>query len=360
MSAALKVLVVHDDRDMRAAVGELLRSEGFDVVEAADGLEALLQVKRSRPAGVVLDLVMPRLGGLDAIKRIRAFDRAIKIVVITGAPDRELHQQARALGAAAVLTKPLSPTDVVAALRAETAPPAPVESAPSLSVESALLAPVESAPSAPVESVPSLSVESALAALVESAPLASVESAPLASAESAPLASAESAPLASAESTPPAPLESAALGPAESAPPAPAPEAPSVAAAASAVPEILVVASDPELRDSLQELLAAAGYKVRLMSDAASGVRAIVERAPHLVLLDVEMPGRSGVGMLPTIVALVPAAKVIMLNERAHVDLAQRTRAFGAFDHVTKPIDRLRLLRSIEAALRQRRVDLAG
>ena len=336
MSAPLKILVVHDDRDMRAAVGELLRSEVFDVVEAADGLEALLQVKRSRPAGVVLDLVMPRLGGLDAIKRIRAFDRAIKIVVITGAPDRELHQQARALGAAAVLTKPLSPTDVVAALRAETAPPAPVESAPSLSVESALLAPVESAPSAPVESVPSLSVESALAALVESAPLAS------------------------AESTPPAPLESAALGPAESAPPAPAPEAPSVAAAASAVPEILVVASDPELRDSLQELLAAAGYKVRLMSDAASGVRAIVERAPHLVLLDVEMPGLSGVGVLPTIVALVPAAKVIMLNERAHVDLAQRTRAFGAFDHVTKPIDRLRLLRSIEAALRQRRVDLAG
>ncbi len=304
MSAAPKVLVVHDDRDMRAAVGELLRSEGFDVVEAADGLEALLQVKRSRPAGVVLDLVMPRLGGLEAIKRIRAFDRGIKIVVITGASDQELHPQARALGAVAVLTKPLSPADVVAALRAETAPPAPPESAPPLAVESAPPVPVQSVPPPPVESLP----------------LATVESAP-------------------------------------SAPP---PAAPSAAAAVSAVPEILVVVGEPELRDRLEDLLAAAGYEVRLMSDAASGVRAVVERAPHLVLLDVEMPGLSGVGVLPAIVALVPAAKVIMLNESVNIELAKRSLAFGAFDHVTKPIDPPHLLQSIEAALAQRRVDLAG
>src|SRR5207302_9975363 len=70
-----------------------------DLVEAANGLEALLQVKRSRPAGVVLDLLMPRLGGLDALKRIRTFDPAIRIVVITGSPDPELVRQAKALGA---------------------------------------------------------------------------------------------------------------------------------------------------------------------------------------------------------------------------------------------------------------------
>src|SRR5207244_13615486 len=99
MSPASKVLVVDDDRDVRETVVELLRGEGFDVVEAANGLEALLQVKRARPAGVVLDLLMPRLGGLDAIKRIRTFDPAIRIVVITGSPDPELVRQAQALGA---------------------------------------------------------------------------------------------------------------------------------------------------------------------------------------------------------------------------------------------------------------------
>src|SRR5439155_1383194 len=80
--------------------------------------------------------------------------RGIKIVVITGASDQELHPQARALGAVAVLTKPLSPADVVAALRAETAPPAPPESAPPLAVESAPPVPVQSVPPPPVESLP--------------------------------------------------------------------------------------------------------------------------------------------------------------------------------------------------------------
>src|SRR5205823_12204052 len=63
---------------------------------------------------------MPRLGGLDAIKRIRAFDRAIKVVVMTGAPDPELQRQARALGAVAVLAKPIALPSLLEALRAET------------------------------------------------------------------------------------------------------------------------------------------------------------------------------------------------------------------------------------------------
>src|SRR2546422_3966944 len=128
MSPGPTILVVDDDRDVRETIVELLRGEGFDVVEAANGLEALLQVKRSRPAGVVLDLLMPRLGGLDALKRIRTFDPAIRIVVITGSPDPELVRQAKALGAVAVLTKPISPSDLLGPLRAAAAP-APAASA---------------------------------------------------------------------------------------------------------------------------------------------------------------------------------------------------------------------------------------
>src|SRR5437879_2152458 len=128
LSPGPTILVVDDDRDVRETIVELLRGEGFDVVEAANGLEALLQVKRSRPAGVVLDLLMPRLGGLDALKRIRTFDPAIRIVVITGSPDPELVRQAKALGAVAVLTKPISPSDLLGPLRAA-AVPAPAASA---------------------------------------------------------------------------------------------------------------------------------------------------------------------------------------------------------------------------------------
>src|SRR5207244_12457479 len=165
---------------------------------------------------------------------------------------------------------PLSPADVVAARRAETAPPAPPASVPPLAVETAPPAPVQSVPPPPAESVP--------------------------------------------------------LAPVESAPSAPPPDAPSAAAAVSAVPEILVVVGEPELRDRLEELLAAAGYEVRLMSDAASGVRAVVEKAPHLVLLDVEMPGLSRVGVLPAIVALVPAAQELMPSESATLEAHRRPR----------------------------------
>ncbi|HKB24968.1 MAG TPA: response regulator, partial [Methylomirabilota bacterium] len=96
MATAGKVLVVDDEPDVRDVVGEFLREDGFEVVEAGNGLEALLQVKRVHPDAVVLDLMMPRLGGLDAIKRIHAFDRKIRILVITGVLDAELHRRARA------------------------------------------------------------------------------------------------------------------------------------------------------------------------------------------------------------------------------------------------------------------------
>src|SRR2546430_16995781 len=86
MSPGPTILVVDDDRDVRETIVELLRGEGFDVVEAANGLEALLQVKRSRPAGVVLDLLMPRPGGLDALKPIPPFHPATRTLAIPGAP----------------------------------------------------------------------------------------------------------------------------------------------------------------------------------------------------------------------------------------------------------------------------------
>src|SRR5713226_7418022 len=93
MASAGKVLVVDDEPDVRDVVGEFLREDGFEVVEAGNGLEALLQVKRVHPDAVVLDLMMPRLGALDA---------------------------------AAVFTKPLDPSAIIAALHGELPPePAP-------------------------------------------------------------------------------------------------------------------------------------------------------------------------------------------------------------------------------------------
>ncbi len=115
-SSPRRVLVVDDDAEIRALVSEYLTLHGLEVLEATNGLEALLHFKRSRPAGVMLDLRMPRLGGLDALKRMVAFDPAVHVVVVTGEVDAELRRQAVALGAKAALRKPIDLPDLLAGL----------------------------------------------------------------------------------------------------------------------------------------------------------------------------------------------------------------------------------------------------
>src|SRR5438034_3455990 len=100
-------LVVDDDPEARQVLSDFLRLRGLAVLEAQNGLEALLSVKQHRPGVVVLDLNMPRLGGLEALKRIRPFDPTIRVAVVTEDPDAAIHQQARALGATVVLIKPV-------------------------------------------------------------------------------------------------------------------------------------------------------------------------------------------------------------------------------------------------------------
>src|SRR6266566_5188654 len=63
----MRVLIADDDADVREVLVESFRDAGFDVLQAANGLEALLCVKRDRPDAVVLDLMMPRLGGVAAL-----------------------------------------------------------------------------------------------------------------------------------------------------------------------------------------------------------------------------------------------------------------------------------------------------
>jgi CheY-like chemotaxis protein len=122
------VLIVDDEAEVRAVFSEFLRERGLDVIEAANGLEALLLVKRARPSTVVLDVTMPRLGGLDALKRIRAFDPSITVVILTGVVDDALRRRALALGARRVFTKPVALADLWRALEGgATTPSAPTE-----------------------------------------------------------------------------------------------------------------------------------------------------------------------------------------------------------------------------------------
>jgi two-component system chemotaxis response regulator CheY len=108
------VLVVEDDPDVREMLATLLSTEGFYVVGAEDGLEALhlLRIVRHRapetPCLVLLDLTMPRLGG-NEFRRVQLSDptvASVPVAVMSGAADIE--QRARALGAVATVAKPIN------------------------------------------------------------------------------------------------------------------------------------------------------------------------------------------------------------------------------------------------------------
>src|SRR5438128_2470692 len=100
--ARQRVLVVDDKPTVRQMVAAFLGGEGVDVLEATNGLEALLRIKRERPDVVLLDLGIPRLGGLEALRRIRILDPGLKVVILTANPEH-IREQATSIGAAAVL-----------------------------------------------------------------------------------------------------------------------------------------------------------------------------------------------------------------------------------------------------------------
>lgn len=106
MSDRGRVLVADDDTELRELVADYLVGHGFHIFQAANGLEALLCVKRERPQGVLLDINMPRLGGLEALKRIRAFSPSTRVVIYSGMLEPEVARQAIASGAVAVFAKP--------------------------------------------------------------------------------------------------------------------------------------------------------------------------------------------------------------------------------------------------------------
>jgi len=134
------VLVADDDEDVRTTLAEYLRAQGLEVLEAADGFDTLLKVKRARPGVVVLDLLMPRLGGLEALKQIHGSNPETIVVVITGADDPGLREQALSSGAATVLTKPLDLAELKRAVSstARPRPPAADVSGPSRAASGAV------------------------------------------------------------------------------------------------------------------------------------------------------------------------------------------------------------------------------
>jgi DNA-binding response OmpR family regulator len=102
-----RVLICDDEAFFRNAVSEILRKEGFDVIAAAGGAEAIERIGREEVGVVILDVVMPEMDGLEALRRIKAENAAIQVIVITAHSDEDAILNALRLGALDYLAKPI-------------------------------------------------------------------------------------------------------------------------------------------------------------------------------------------------------------------------------------------------------------
>jgi two-component system response regulator RegX3 len=111
------ILVVDDEQSYRDALAVSLRREGFLVQSAADGLEALERFETCRPALVLLDVMLPRMSGIDVCRELRARSR-VPIIMLT-AKDAEIDTVVGLeVGADDYVTKPFRLRELVARIRA--------------------------------------------------------------------------------------------------------------------------------------------------------------------------------------------------------------------------------------------------
>ena len=112
-----RVLLIEDEDAYRETVGYLLRKEGFDVVEAADGTIGLAEFERGGADIVLLDLMMPGLPGTEVCRRLRARS-SVPVIMVTARDDEIDKVVGLELGADDYVTKPFSHRELVARIRA--------------------------------------------------------------------------------------------------------------------------------------------------------------------------------------------------------------------------------------------------
>ncbi len=102
-----RVLVVDDEPDAREPLQAFLTGKGYEVFTASDGEEALQRVKAERPHLIFLDVRMPKMDGLEVLKRVREFDQEVGVIMVTAVREEDIGRQALQLGAFDYITKPL-------------------------------------------------------------------------------------------------------------------------------------------------------------------------------------------------------------------------------------------------------------
>ncbi|MHB0856283.1 MAG: response regulator [Anaerolineae bacterium] len=105
--AALLILLVDDEDNMRDTMADILEAHAYEVDQAADGMQALRQVVQNSYGLVLMDIRMPVMDGVAALREIRAIRPDLPVILMTAYAESVAEQEAARLGAEAILHKPL-------------------------------------------------------------------------------------------------------------------------------------------------------------------------------------------------------------------------------------------------------------
>lgn len=104
-----KILVVDDDRDIRETLVDALECEGYNVISAVDGVDALDRLRREeqRPSLILLDLMMPRMNGMELWEEMARVETWARIPIVVVSADAQGREHAATMGAVGYLRKPM-------------------------------------------------------------------------------------------------------------------------------------------------------------------------------------------------------------------------------------------------------------
>jgi len=243
-----RILLVDDEPEVLEILNEYLTEQGFAVRTAMEGSEALAEAKRWTPKAILLDVMMPNLGGLEILERMRQINPGVVVILMSGHSSAIDVLSTAGLRVAGAFPKPLNLPELLAAL------------------EQAGVVPAKGQP------------EPVRAHADDDAP-------------------------------------------------------------ARARGDIVVVDDEIDVREVLAEYLELKRFDVRQASGGEEALAKVAESCPDVVLLDLGMPGLSGIETLRRLRSDNPRACVIVVSGNQDQHLAQKVLAMGAADYVPKPVD---------------------
>lgn len=114
------ILVIDDSKFQRKRIIEILKAEGYEILEAPDGKEGLELAEQYQPNFIVCDMVMPNVGGVEVLTTLRAKKSPIPVIILTADIQEPVREQCLNLGARAFLNKPPKKEELIGALKTVT------------------------------------------------------------------------------------------------------------------------------------------------------------------------------------------------------------------------------------------------